>query len=53
LSDCATCEFIPQTELFQGNLAPYLTRLLAKEPNWPSVDLNGAQIAATKILELL
>ena len=53
LSDCATCEFIPQIELLEGNLAPYLSRLLSKEPNWPSVDLNGAQIAATKILELV
>jgi hypothetical protein len=53
LSDCATCEFIPQKELLKGNVAHYLSRLLAKEPNWPAVDLTGAQIAAAKILQLL
>jgi L-arabinokinase len=53
LSACATSEFIPQEELLDGNVAPYLSRLLGKELNWPPVDLTGAQIAATKILELL
>jgi len=53
LSACATGEYIPQEELLAGNVAPYLSRLLAKDPNWPSVDLAGAQIAAAKILQLL
>ena len=53
LRDCATAGFISQTELLAGNLAPYLTRLLAERPNWPKIDLNGAQVAASKILEML
>jgi predicted glycosyltransferase len=53
LRDCATSEYICQDELLDGNLAPYLTRLLAQRPNWPKIDLNGAQVAASKILEML
>lgn len=53
LRDCATAEFIPQTELLAGDFAPYLTRLLAQKPNWPKIDLNGAEVAANKILEML
>jgi hypothetical protein len=53
LHDCATCEYIPQPELLAGNLAPYLTRLLTKQPHWPAVDLSGAQVAAAKIIALL
>jgi UDP-N-acetylglucosamine:LPS N-acetylglucosamine transferase len=53
LNDCATAEFIPQSELLSGNIAPYLQTPLQKPPNWPEVPLNGAQVAAGKILELL
>jgi hypothetical protein len=53
LRDCATSEFIPQSELLAGNLLPYLTRLLTKPPHWPKLELNGAQVAAEKILRLL
>jgi hypothetical protein len=53
LNDCATAEFIPQDELLAGNLAVYLERLLSKVPNWPQVDLNGAQIAAQRLLSML
>ncbi|HEX6800997.1 MAG TPA: hypothetical protein VF130_00845, partial [Candidatus Binatia bacterium] len=53
LHDCATCEYIPQQELLAGNLAPYLTRLLNRQPHWPAVDLSGAQVAAAKIIALL
>jgi len=53
LRDCATAEFIPQNELLSGNIAPYLQMLLDKPPNWPAVALNGAEVAAEKILELL
>lgn len=49
----ATCEFIPQEELLAGKVGPYLARAMEKEPNWPVVSLNGAQIAAEKILDLL
>jgi L-arabinokinase len=52
LNDCATAEFIPQSELFAANLAPHLARLLEKEPHWPLVQLNGAQVAAEKLLAL-
>jgi len=53
LHDCATAEYIPQNELLAGNLAPYLKRLLEKPRNWPELPLNGAQVAAEKILRLL
>ena len=53
LNDCATAEFIPQDELLAGNLAVHLQRLLSKAPNWPRVELSGAQVAAEKILTML
>ncbi len=53
LHDCATAEFIPQSELFAGNIASYLTRLVEQERHWPEVELNGAQIAAEKLLALM
>ena len=53
LNDLATAVFIPQTELLSGNIAPYLSRLLTKEPNWPLVALDGARIAADKIIALV
>jgi hypothetical protein len=53
LSGCPTAEFIPQQELLRGNWSPYLSRLLAKPPHWPEIALNGAQVAAQKILSML
>lgn len=53
LSDLATAEFIPQKDLLSGNIAPYLTRLLDKDQNWPSVQLDGAKVATEKVLALL
>jgi predicted glycosyltransferase len=53
LNQWATCEFIPQEELLAGEMEPHLRRLLEKEQNWPDVPLNGAQVAAESILELL
>lgn len=53
LRDCATAEFIPQSELLSGNIASYLQTLLQKSPNWPAVPLNGARVAAERILGLL
>lgn len=53
LSECATAEFISQNELLAGNLLSYLKRLLEKKPNWPAVALNGADVAAQKILATL
>lgn len=53
LRQWATCEFIPQEELLAGEVGPYLARAMEKEPNWPAIPLNGAQIAAEKILDLL
>jgi hypothetical protein len=53
IRDCATAEYIPQTELLSGNIEPYLTLLLAKAAHWPVVDLDGAQVAAAKVLALL
>ncbi|HXV83810.1 MAG TPA: glycosyltransferase family protein [Candidatus Binatia bacterium] len=53
LDDCATAEFIPQDELLTGNLGPYLARLLSKKESWPATPLDGAEVAAAKILELV
>jgi L-arabinokinase len=53
LQDCATANFIPQTDLLSGNLESHLKRLLDETPNWPAVELNGAEVAAEKILALI
>jgi L-arabinokinase len=53
LTDCATACFIPQKDLLAGKLEFYLKRLLEKPPNWPAVKLNGAEVAAEKILALM
>jgi Glycosyl transferase family 1 len=53
LNECATAEFIPQDELLSGNMESYLHRLLNKEQNWPIAPLDGARIAAEKILALI
>jgi len=53
LRDNATAKFIPQDQLLAGNLLPYLRCLLRKTPNWPDIDLHGAQVAAEKILSTL
>lgn len=53
LSRWATCEFIPPDALLAGELGPYLERLLVKEQHWPAVPLDGAQVAAQEILDLL
>lgn len=53
LKQWATGEFIPQQQLLVGNLVPYLEQLLTRKPNWPDVPLDGAQVAAGKILALL
>lgn len=53
LRDCATAEYIPQTDLLSGNIEPYLTRLFSKDTHWPTVLIDGAHVAAEKILALL
>ncbi|HSF58500.1 MAG TPA: glycosyltransferase family protein [Candidatus Binatia bacterium] len=53
LNECATAEFVSQDELLSGNLESWLERLLNKKPNWPGVPLDGAAIAAEKILALI
>jgi hypothetical protein len=53
LAECATAKYIPQRQLLAGNLAPPITRLLDKEPHWPDVPLDGAEVAAQKLLDLL
>ena len=53
LHDLATAEFIAQDDLLSGSIESYIAHLLAKDPNWPPVALNGAAAAAEKILALL
>ncbi|MGH7827587.1 MAG: glycosyltransferase family protein [Candidatus Binatia bacterium] len=53
LTECATAEYVPQKELLSGDFLSYLTSLLEKKPNWPDVRLDGAQIAAEKVLAIL
>ncbi len=53
LDDCATAAFVPQDELLSGNLESHLARLLNKKKRWPTTPLDGAEVAAAKILGLL
>ena len=53
LNDLATAESIAQEELLSGNIGDHLERLLLKAPNWPSTSLDGARVAAERILLLL
>lgn len=53
LNDLARAEFIPQSDLLSGALAQSLSRLLKQDRPWPAVPLNGAAVAAKKILALL
>jgi hypothetical protein len=38
--------------LLSGSIEPQLVRLLTRDRHWPAVALNGAQIAAEKIIAL-
>ena len=51
LKQLTTAEFLPRADLLAGALRHYLQRLLAKEPNWPPAQINGAEIAAGEILK--
>jgi hypothetical protein len=53
LGECATAEFIPQTDLLAGKLAPHLDRILNKARHPTGVVMNGATVAAEKVLSLL
>jgi L-arabinokinase len=53
LNELTTAEFVPQNALRAGDLGPYLRRLRDKNSHWPLVRLDGANIAAEKILALL
>lgn len=53
LTECASADYIPQPELLAGHIAPYAAALLSKPPHWPSVSLNGAAVAAQKVLAML
>jgi L-arabinokinase len=53
LHECAIAEFIPQADLLAGKLAPYLERVLNKPRNASCVVIDGAKVAAKKILSLL
>jgi L-arabinokinase len=50
LKACATAEFIPQADLLSGKLASYLARVLNKPRKETRPALNGAAIAAARIL---
>jgi L-arabinokinase len=53
LTECATAEYIPQDELLSGNIATYVSGLLRQRRHWPEVALDGAKVAAQKLLQLL
>jgi UDP-N-acetylglucosamine:LPS N-acetylglucosamine transferase len=53
LTECATAKYIPQDELLSGNIATYVSGLLRQPRYWPDVALDGAKVAAQKLLELL
>ena len=53
LNECATSEFISQADLRAGKLAPHVSRILNQARNPCRVVLNGATVAAEKILSVL
>lgn len=53
LARCTTVEFISQEELLAGNIESSVRRLLDKEKKWPPVPVDGAAVAAEKIIALL
>lgn len=50
LEACTTAAFIPQADLLAGKLAPHVSRILERERKQTPVPLNGAAIAAERIL---
>jgi UDP:flavonoid glycosyltransferase YjiC (YdhE family) len=53
LNDNGTAAFIPQKELLAGNIGPYVTALLGRESRWCDIRLDGANVAAEKVLAVL
>lgn len=53
LNQWAISAFVSQEELRRGDIGFHLKSLLQREPNWPTVPLNGAQVAAERIAALL
>ena len=53
LTELGHAQFIEQDDLLSGCLAPILSRLLNQDCAWPAVQLNGAEMAAKKILALI
>jgi L-arabinokinase len=53
LKELGHAQFIEQDDLLSGCLAPTLSRLLNQDRAWPAVQLNGAKVAAKKILALI
>lgn len=45
--------FIPQEELLGGGLVGHLDQLLAGEFKWPQIPVDGARIAADRILQVM
>jgi L-arabinokinase len=52
LNELTTAEFLSLDDLLSGGIEPHLVRFLKRERHWPAVPLNGAQIAAEKIVAL-
>lgn len=44
--------YLPQDELRAGRLGPYLERALALDKPWPEPRLDGAEVAARRLLEV-
>jgi len=51
ISKYAHNSFVTQEDLFNGNWFEQIGHLLMTEYNWPKIAINGAQVAAKKILE--
>ncbi|HEX7231902.1 MAG TPA: hypothetical protein VF452_15995, partial [Candidatus Binatia bacterium] len=52
LNELTTAEFLPLDDLLSGSIEQHLVRLLQQERHWAAVPLNGAQVAAEKIIAL-
>lgn len=53
LTECATAEYIPQAALLEGEIARYIEGILTRPAHWPALALDGAVVAARRIMAML
>jgi len=53
LRECATTQYVSQSDILSGAFCSEVTGLLERKPNWPDVRLDGASVAAERVLATL